>query len=184
MANNFTSRVLTELAALKESKKIYALVISPENYNDVLDSTMKVLTNNFDLPGIYVTVNKNYDVMMGRFKEVDAKLGKVLVVDASGQKNKKEIDNCFVTKSKSLTEISLAISGAAQTTNFKFVLFDSISTLLVYHHLDSVQKFSQFIVSKMRNLEVSLVLITLNDAESQKVLPFISQFCDKVIVIQ
>ncbi len=184
MAKNFSGKVLKELAELKKSKKIYTLVISPENYNDVLDSTIKVLTNNFNLSGIYVTVNKNYDVMVGRFKEVNAKFGNVLVIDASGEKNKKEADNCFVTKSKSLTEISLAISGAAQTGKFKFVLLDSISTLLVYHPLDAVQKFSQFIVSKMRNMGVDLILITLNDAESQKVLPVISQFCDKVIVIQ
>ncbi len=184
MVKDFSSKILKELAALKKSKGIYVLVVSPENYNAVMDSTMKVLTVTFNLTGIYVTVNKNYDVMGDRFKKVKVKSGNLLVIDASGEKNKKEVDNCFVTKSKSLTEISLAISEAVHTGKFKFVLFDSISTLLVYHPLNSVQKFSQFIVSKMRNMGVDCILITLNDAESQKVLPVISQFCDKVIVIQ
>ena len=61
----------------------------------------------------------------------------------------------------------------------KFVLLDSISTLLIYNEPETISKFVHFLTVKMRVLNLSVILIGLN--ENQGFLAELSQYCDKTI---
>ena len=68
---------------------------------------------------------------------------------------------------KKLTELSIAINKAVKNQNSKFIIFDSLSTLLIYHKDNIATKFVQDLINKFETTESNLIFtITTKDKES------------------
>ena len=92
---------------------------------------------------------------------------KLLIIDCvSKQSGNKNISHkCIPTTNgpQSLTEISLVINDLINKTKSDIVIFDSLSTLLIYNNLETTQKFLQYIINRVHNDNITGIIISIND---------------------
>ncbi|MDD5148447.1 MAG: hypothetical protein PHH08_03195 [Candidatus ainarchaeum sp.] len=136
------------------------------------------------IPGVYVTTNKPVKSLIEVFKneKIDAK--NFLFADGITRMNGAEPvegENCiYVDSPKNLIDLSIAIETQMQKikgTN-RFVLFDSLSTLLVYNKPTVVAKFMHAIASKIRAWRAKGVFLMIQEKD-EEVTKIIAQFCDE-----
>ncbi|UUX93760.1 DUF7504 family protein [Methanoplanus endosymbiosus] len=82
---------------------------------------------------------------------------------AGGSSVKSDSNHIMVRSPQDLTGLSMAFSDALK--KFKedhiFILFDSLSTMLIYLPADKVVKFMHFITTKLRTLEESGAILAV-----------------------
>ena len=174
------------LKELKDSKKTYLIVNKSENFQSGNIMILNHLIVKMKLCGIYVTLNRPYPSISTFLEKDNIDVSKLFFVDCTGNNLAKNIktDKCnFLNNSQSLTELSLTITKLINLGKFDFLFLDSISTLLVYNNLETTEKFMHYLINKLRVLNIGGVMISLNEDKSNKLIPVISQFCDKIIKI-
>lgn len=177
------SSVMKKLVKLHKSGGVYAVIVSSENYNDLNGKIIKYLVKKERLKGIYVSLNKPHDIVDDSLKSEKVNTKSVFYVDAaSSDKKSCSADRCICLQNgKSLTELSHAISNAYLKDKYNFCFLDSLSTLLVYNSKNTTEKFLHYIINKIRSTGLMLVVVSIDEKNSNELLPIISQFCDGVI---
>lgn len=136
------------------------------------------------LNGIYVSLNIPCHKLSNELKAKGIDLSKMHIVNCIGGV-KKKCTNCncsFPRYNGSLTELSVIITKQINTGKFDFIVLDSVTTLLVYNKTETVERFIQYFVNKVRLLDMEGVILSVEGEEkSKKIIGVLSQFCDKTI---
>jgi len=175
-------------AKLKEldEHSISLVLSSPEKYTDLEKILLKEIIDE-GKAGIYITLNKPASTIIGLLEQMNLDANKIFFIDLISQKPKNPEDRkknvLYLNSPHALTELSIAISElvASMGDAEKYVIFDSISSLLIYHSPEQVAKFTHFLASKLRGWEVKTVLMILGDDASRKLIAQLSQFVDNVV---
>lgn len=136
---------------------------------------------------VYVTVNKPFSELIERFKEEKIDTSKIFVIDAVTPRkfvngNSRAENAVFIGSPKELTNISITTtSKIKELKTAKVLIFDSVSTLLIYNEFDSVRDFIRFISNKMKELNVTFAMICIKDAADEKLVSQLSSFVDEII---
>jgi KaiC/GvpD/RAD55 family RecA-like ATPase len=175
-----------KLAEIKDSY-IVLLVTPAAKYQNVNLELLKYMVTENDLPGVYITVNKPYSVMKKQLEGV-VDTRKIIFIDAvTKAASDKKLDEgvLLIDSPKNLTDISIAISEATNSIPEarKFILFDTLSTLLLYNSAGTVARFTHYLVGRMREWEAEGILLSLEKEEGEDIISQISQFCDVTIHI-
>lgn len=176
------SIALGEFSKVLGKKGVYTVITKPENYLIANQEILHLLNQKF--PGIYVTLNKSHCNIIEKIKKEKVDTSLILFID-----NNEEGDGCgaenaiFIGRNKSLTALSLAISEAVKQKSLKFILFDSVTTLLVYHKLEETEQFMHFLINKVKNLDILMIIMAVNEGKTRKLIPILSQFCDELIEV-
>ena len=95
----------------------------------------------------------------------------------------KESDSViFLENASSLTDISLSLGERMQMIDGKkFILIDSINTMLIHNKPDIFARFMHDILTKMRLHRIGGMLISLEETTNKDMRAEIAQLCDKVI---
>jgi len=142
-----------------------------------------LLVSEQKIPGVYVTLNKPFDVMRRLLKQnkIDARL--IIFIDGitkvSG--NKKRVKNClFIGSPEKLSDISVAMDQAVKAlpTKDKFIFFDSINTLGVFNKPGTVARFVYFLASKIREWKIKGIIISIKKGSDESLINELVQFCD------
>ena len=139
------------------------------------------------VPGVYVTLNKPYQTLKKNFdkEKIDSRF--VIFIDAvtktAGGRMEKTKDCLFIGNPKHLSEISIAMDQAimAIPQKNKFLLFDSLSTLVLYNDVNVVVRFVHFLSGKLRLWEAKGVIISLRRKEDEELINRLREFCDLVM---
>ncbi len=169
---------------LKDPKGICIILSKPEDYHSVNLMVLNHLTVKMKLCGIYGTLNMPYSSLSTLLEKNDMDISKLFFIDCTGERITKNIKNgnCeYLKNPQSLTELSLMITELTNSGKFDFLFLDSISTLLIYNSLETTEKFAHYLINKIRILGLGGIIISLDDEKSNKIIPVISQFCDKCI---
>jgi len=172
----------------KIQKDSVTLVIAESHrYIEVITKLLKFVgTQKFSV--IYVTVGRPYESLIELLSKKRIPSSRIFFIDAItptlGGKPKR-IKNCiFVASPSNLTDLGIALEQAITSlgeTN-KLLIFDSMSTIAIYHNLRTVLQFGHFLTVRVRLHKVQGVLMAV-EAESEKtILDNLSQFCDKTVV--
>jgi KaiC/GvpD/RAD55 family RecA-like ATPase len=173
-----------EISKLKTLKEYVALaVVDVNNYQKtnlrIIQELVKAGT-----PGVYVTLNRPYANVKAMFEEQKIDTSNVIFIDAVtktvGGTVEKRDDCLYIGGPKGLSDISLAMDQAimAIPKNEKFLFFDSLSTLLMYHDIPVVAKFVHFISGKMRVWKVKGIIISLRRDKDKELIDELQSFCD------
>lgn len=95
-----------------------------------------------------------------------------------------ELENCEYTGAPhDLTRIGIAIDRAVEKLGAgdKFLIFDSLPTLLIYHDEKIVLEFMNFLINRLRSLRIKGVIFSTEKELSKKMKNRLSEFCDKVV---
>jgi len=169
---------------LKGLKEYVALAtIETKNYQKTNLEIIRHLTEDKNIPGVYVTLNRPFETMNKAFKDAGIDTRMIIFIDAvtkiSGGDIQKK-DNClFIGSPEKLTDISIAMDQAVRALPKEtFVFFDSLSILLLYNHVNTVAKFIHFLSGKMRVWHVRGIIVSLRKKEDDELIKELSQFCD------
>ena len=179
-------RVSLEIGKVMEKGDLVLFLVDSKDYESVNRQILKKLVNEENLNGIYVTLNKPYNVVSAGLKRSGIKTDRIMFIDGVTRmtKGKEElVDNClYFSDSHSLTRLGIVISDVVKMIKGeKFLFLDSLSTLLIYNSSGNVTRFSHFLTTKMREWNLKGVLMSLKKDMRKELIEDIAQFCDEVV---
>ena len=151
---------------LKNLKEYVALAtVESKDYQKTNLKIIKHLTEEQNIPGVYITLNRPYESMNKILSENNIDTKMILFIDAITKivgGNVKKKGNClFIGSPEKLSDISIAMDQAVRSLpDEKFVFFDSLSILLLYNNPQIVAKFIHFLSGKMRVWHVRGIIIS------------------------
>ena len=170
-----------ELNQLKDLKEFVVLAtVKAKDYQKTNLEIVRNLTEDMNIPGVYVTLNKPYSAMKDILKKAGIDTRLIIFIDAVTKAEQKKKNDClFIGSPENLSDISIAMDQAVRALpKNKFLFFDSLNTLLVYNEVQTVVKFIHFLASKMRVWKVKGIIISLEKKANKELIDELSQFCD------
>ena len=164
--------------------KDYLLLVTVDakNYQNAAIDVLRFLVNEQNTPGVYVTLNKPYEVMQRNLanNSIDTRL--IIFIDATSRTEQlKKVENClYIGSPEKLSDISVAMDQAikALPTSDKFLIFDSLNTLSIFNKPATVARFIHFLAGKIREWKIKGIIITLEKETEQSLLDELTQFAD------
>jgi|SRR3989338_4835287 len=166
---------------IKENNSVL-FIFSDKNYNELLINKVKEIVNNDKV--CYATLNKGRDAIVASLKKNKIKSDNFFFVDSITEtvvdiKNTK--DCIYVSSPNALEEIDSAIDKAVEKQNPKFIIFDSLNSLKIYHKNNMILNFIKDLIDKTKEINLHLILIACQDKESdlcKKLLMFVNKVVD------
>ena len=180
----FEKSLQNKLASVAKKKGIYLIISPPNKYKSVNATVLKYYTVKKKKNGIYVSLNKGYESVIENLKEQGVEISRLYFIDGITRTidKEKEAKNCtFISNPGQLTELSLAITTAANTKKFDFLFLDSVNTLLIYNDLKTTEKFTHYLTARIRSSNIGGIILSLDEESSNKLIPIIIPFCDDSI---
>lgn len=173
---------------VKNLKEFIALAtVSAKSYQKINIELIRHLTKTKNVPGVYVTLNKPFDIIKSVLEGKGVDTNMVIFIDAvtktAGGKVSKTKNCLFIGNPENLSDISVAMDQAVRALpgKEKFLFFDSLSTLLLYNSVETVVRFIHFLAGKMRVWKVKGIIISLERKADKDLIEELSQFCDIVM---
>jgi len=157
------------------------LIMSSTEYNgEIIDIMKKLSGKNI----AYVTLNKTKDSLVELFKKNKIKTENIVFVDAISKTIKSVPSESegvyYVSSPGALTELSLVVSKFIRH-NFDYLIFDSLTNLLVYESKAPVGKFVASLVNKIKESKTKAIFYALSVKEQEALIKESGMFVDKVI---
>ena len=137
--------------------------------------------------GVYVTISRPYRYLSKEMQKRGIKTENIIFIDCiSSMAGEHGSENCVLVENPAaLEEVSMHISSSLSKikSGEKFLIMDSISTLLIYNSLNSVKEFSMFLINKLGLEGVDGVLVTLGKESPEDLKQILIAMCDKVIYV-
>lgn len=168
------------------SKGEIALVeAAAENILKVSIDIIKSLTGKGD-NCIILSTNRPYSNLLGLYEENNIDAGKVFILDcickSQGAETEKVSNVAFINSITDLTSISIAINECAdKIKGNKFILIDTVTTMLMHNNQNTFIIFMHALLTKMRIKGIGGILIYLEEDTNKEVRAEITQLCDRVI---
>ena len=162
---------------------ITLVVANAKNYEILSEEILKYLLLVDKIPGVYITLNKPYDIILRKFK--DKKIDNRLIIFIDGitnvsQSNKTKIQNClFINTPEKLSDLFVALDQAvnAITVKNKFIFLDSLNTLTLFNTETIIARFAHQLIAKMRAWKIKGVILSIEGTHDQLITE-LTPFCD------
>lgn len=137
----------------------------------------------------YVCLSKPYTDVMEDLRKQDLNVRDFFFIDvlSSHYMEQEPADNCiFVSAPTDLAAVRAAIMKAVDEKKCSVILFDTISTLLVYQETSSILKFTHSILADDKQEYAKKLFIVLKNGtipgkENKTLLKDLSMFADKTL---
>lgn len=170
---------------------VVLIVSTQEKYNDTNIEILNLLCREQNLSGLYITLDRPYESISKMLSDSGIDVNNLFFIDLITKKRTKmpgRTKNClFIPSPRSITDLGVAIDGAigALKEGQKFLFVDSVSAMLLYNSVGTVKKFEHFLTIRMRSGNLKGILISIHEGgEDEEIIPFLVQFCDKVIKVK
>lgn len=164
-----------------DENKIVLFIMPSVDYNKDITEIMKKISGKNTC---YVTLNKTFDSLKELFEKSKINTKRIVFIDAISKTIKKapaQTENCyFVSSPGALTELSITIDKFLKN-NFDYLVFDSLTNLLIYEKKAPVAKFVSSLVNKIREGKTKAIFYALSVKEQQALIEEAGMFVDKVI---
>jgi hypothetical protein len=170
--------------ALQElDNPIVLTLIDPMRYQEAVFGVLKYFASKSSR-GVYVTLNKPFSVLTKNFEKAGIPSNSLFFVDGVTNVSAVEeaSDHACLGSGIDLSNLCIGISRAVgQLKDEKFLLLDSLSTLLIYNESRAVSKFAHLLTEKMRRWNTQGSLLTVEMNAEKDVVSQLAPFCDKVV---
>lgn len=155
-----------------------------ERYSKVIIDVAKQLARNYNHI-CYVSLNKLYDPLVKGLAANKVDVGKFFFIDCiSGgvMRTPSKIKNCeFLSGPQALTEMHISISKNLKAKKSEALLFDSLSTLLVYEREVLVIRFVHGLIGAVRGVGSKAFLTVLEGDTKGELVKNLGMFTDRTI---
>lgn len=161
--------------------QVILFIMPGKDYNNELINMMKQLSGK---KVCYVTLNKTFDSLKETFSKKKIDLKNTVFIDAISKTIKQVpdfTDGCyFVSSPAAMTELSITIEKFLRH-EFEYLVFDSLTNLLIYEKKSPVTKFMLSLVNKVRGSRTKSVFYALEMSQQVDIIEAVESFVDKVI---
>jgi KaiC/GvpD/RAD55 family RecA-like ATPase len=182
--------LLTQKYNISRKGWIILMQIPIEQSMEVNIESIRVLQG-LGYEGIYITLSKDYKEISALLQKEGIDMSKMVFIDGISQMyGTEKIESPSVTYVQgplSIDAISEAVeeSIGSMKSEKKFVLLDSITTVLLYNSLQRTVQFSRFLTEVLRRLHVTGVVVSVSKGfANEKLLKELSEASDEVINLQ
>jgi KaiC/GvpD/RAD55 family RecA-like ATPase len=151
--------------------------------------TLRVLQD-LGYEGIYVTLSKDYVELSRTFRKKNIDMGRLAFIDGASQMygiGAVDAPNVkYISGPISLDGVVAAITDIVPVmkSKKKFVFLDSITTVLLYNSLERTLRFSEFLTTSLKRLEVAGVMVSVSEGfANNSLIKELTKMSDKVIKI-
>ncbi|MFC2153894.1 hypothetical protein ACFLRC_00235 [Candidatus Altiarchaeota archaeon] len=160
-----------------------------EGHMRMVLAALAILLNERIQGGIYISVSRPFRYIMNSLEENNIELSHLMAIDCvsqmTGKAGEKKENIVYVENPSSLEEISMYIDRLLVKIENpkKFILLDSLSSILIYNNAKSVKEFTHFMINKMRLEGMGGVILSIEKKEAQDLIQTIKPMLDKEIRI-
>jgi len=168
----------TTIDSIQKNKNT-VISINPNEYLATSNELMKQLTGQGKT--LVINMTNSIEALEKKIEEQGGNLENSSYICVSNNPNQKENPRCeFITRQSDLTALGIRLNKSLSKNQNKFMIFDSVSTLLVYNDQVKTIKFLNFVMSKIRDSNTSAVYIVMKE-DFKKIASSISLFADNII---
>lgn len=168
---------------LKSHDRILLVDVKPSKYSDVTKDIFSIMSKSGGY-WIYVTINKPFSAIRDSFIKRKIDISGIFFIDMASSSGVKKDTNClYLGDPHDLTSVSIAIDQAiGSMKGEKFIVFDSVNTLLNYNNESVVIRFMHSMTAKMRAEEARAVILSVGKVD-EGMYSQLTQFCDKSVTL-
>ena len=158
-------------------------IIAENNYGNSIGNLLKQVPNQ---KICYVTLSKPSSKLAKDFKAMGVNLENIFFIDGVSQgKLPENINAVMISSPFALTELSLALNTAVSSAAFDVIIFDSLSSLGMYHseRVEAATRFAAHLINTMGHSKSTLVFTCLEGDMKSKIIKGISPMIDKVMMV-
>lgn len=138
---------------------------------------------------IYVTVAKPSQTVDQSFTTAGANTENIFYIDCATAltgMSVKRAGNVVYLKPSDLTDISISLDSIVDempTDRDGILMFDTLSTLMVYNEADTVARFAHALMANIRQWPIRAVVFTIDEETDPVIKSRLTQFSDQLIEI-
>jgi archaellum biogenesis ATPase FlaH len=149
---------------------------SVENLQNGINSVIKTFGDEI---GVYVSLNKTHEGVETALEKAKISTNRLFFVDCVSSEDNKEPDVIYV-KPSDLEKLTFVIKTFIEEIKpKKYLLIDSLATLLIYNNTDKVAQFVKTITDIASQKKVELIALS-QKTTGEELLDKIFNFFDKV----
>lgn len=172
---------MADLKKELDSNKTIMVMVPSESYNDVLIGAMKSFSGK---SVCYVTLNKTAEAIKEMLKKKKIKTKDVVFIDGITKTIRQVADSSdgiyYVASPAAMTDISILINRMLKH-DFEYLIFDSLTSLLVYESKAPVAKFVSALTNNIRASKTRAAFFALAVKEQSTLLAEAGMFVDRVV---
>ncbi len=164
--------------------KLAILVIPPKFYVKISSEIPVEIVNEWGMEGVLVSANKPYTTVEESFRKTGI-LDKILFVDCASRLagvNPSGERVMLIENPADLTQLAISLSKSVERLGEKgFLVFDSLSTLLIYSRLDQLTKFAHSVGLMMKARGITCFFLAVDQEATKEMLCFLSSIADEFV---
>jgi hypothetical protein len=170
-----------------EQKKIFLILASPETIRQRNTDLIKEISG-LAYHTVVITTNYPYSVLAKMYAQGGIPAGSVSFIDAVTRNSVGNVENIpgvvrFINNPANLTDMGIAITEMLKEQSGKKVciMYDSVSTMLIYLSSVNISKFIHFVTNKLRLMDISGVFLAVEKGLDPMLMTQLTTFVDNVI---
>jgi len=167
--------------------QIFLILTSPGNIRERNIEIIRELSA-FGYHSVVITTNFPYRVLRKLYEQGGVDLAKVSFIDAVTHNSFGSAENIpgtvrYISNPANLTDMGIAVTEVLKEHhNAKVcILYDSISTMLIYLPSPSISKFIHFVTTKLRLMDISGVFLAVEKGLDPMLMTQLTTFVDTVV---
>lgn len=168
-------------------KRIFLVLATPGNIRQRNIDLIKEISA-LDYHTVVITTNFPYSILAKLYGEQGIDMTRVSFIDAVTRNSIGSAENIpgvvrFINNPANLTDMGIAVTEALKDHSGKKVciLYDSISTMLIYLSSPNISKFIHFVTNKLRLMDISGVFLAVEKGLDPMLMTQLTTFVDTVI---
>lgn len=176
-------RELIDEEASPFESPVVLLNVSPLIYHKGVLDALRYFSERFGT-GLYITLNKPCATLQPAFEKAGVPSERVVYLDSITNTAEHDTESCrYLGRMRELTDICVALTKLASERKVRYVLLDSVSTLLLYNDTKSVARFCHAVAEKLRSMGLSGALVLVDMEEGKDMAAQLAQFCDAYVKV-
>lgn len=182
--NNVTAIVNSEDLA---QKQIFLILATPGNIRECNIEIIRELSA-LGYRSVVITTNFPYSILSKLYAQSGVDLTQVSFIDAVTRNSIGTVENIpgivrYINNPSNLTDMGIAVTEALKehTGEKVCILYDSVSTMLIYLSSPNISKFIHFVTNKLRLLDISGVFLAVEKGLDPMLMSQLTTFVDRVV---
>jgi len=173
-----------------EDNPLMLVEVSSDKYLEITGGIIETLVNKRGMEGIYVTLNRPYFYLVEKFKQMNINLEQLRFIDGITSLSLSKVcddtpDCIYIDGPSDNSGLSIAITTMLEKLigKQKFLIIDSLSTMLVYTDKTTLAKFVHFQTTKLRYSKVAGLFVSIGEEIDPGLRETVTQFCDVTLKV-
>jgi KaiC/GvpD/RAD55 family RecA-like ATPase len=166
---------------------IFLVLTSPGNIRERNIEIIKELSA-LGYHSVVITTNFPYSILRKLYEQSGVDLTKVSFIDAVTHNSSGSAENIpgvvrYINSPANLTDMGIAVTEVLKEhhSGKVCILYDSISTLLIYLSSPNISRFIHFVTNKLRIMDISGIFLAVEKGLDPMLMTQLTTFVDTVI---